>query len=128
MFTVIITEKGGEQRRMDFDKPEVTIGRVQGNDIILPKGNVSKRHSRIVLKDGKFIIVDLKSTNGTYVNGRKITSPLVLKETDKVYIGDFIITVEESQDKGHVTGATPIPPPAIPSGVYEPGAPAIGGG
>ena len=35
MFTVIISEKGGEQRRMDFDKPEVTIGRVQGNDIVL---------------------------------------------------------------------------------------------
>src|SRR5262245_55442805 len=95
MFTVIITEKGGEQRRMEFDKPEVSIGRVQGNDIILPKGNVSKRHSRIVLKDGKFIIVDIKSTNGTYVNGRKITSPLVIKENDKIYIGDFILSVED---------------------------------
>ena len=95
MFTVIITEKGGAQKRMEFDKPEVTIGRVQGNDIILPKGNVSKRHSRIVLKDGRFIIVDLKSTNGTYVNGRKITSPLVIKSGDKVYIGDFILGLEE---------------------------------
>src|SRR5260221_9375018 len=96
MFTILIQEKGGEQRRMVFNKPEVTIGRVQGNDIVLPKGNVSKRHARIVLKDGKFIIVDLKSTNGTYVNGRKITSPLVIKETDKIYIGDFIMGVDES--------------------------------
>src|SRR5262249_3547988 len=95
MFSVTITEKGGEQRRVDFDKTEVTIGRVQGNDIILPKGNVSKRHSRIVLKDGKFIIVDLKSTNGTYVNGRKITSPLVVKGSDKIYIGDFILSIEQ---------------------------------
>src|SRR5688572_3329091 len=96
MFTILIQEKGGEQRRMVFDKPEVTIGRVQGNDIVLPKGNVSKRHARIVLKDGKFIIVDLKSTNGTYVNGRKITSPLVIKDTDKIYIGDFIMGVDEN--------------------------------
>src|SRR5207302_115698 len=95
MFTIIIQEKGGEQRRMVFNKPEVTIGRVQGNDIVLPKGNVSKRHARIVLKDGKFIIVDLKSTNGTYVNGRKITSPLVVKGSDKIYIGDFILSIEE---------------------------------
>ena len=51
MFTIVIQEKGGEQRRMVFNKPEVTIGRVQGNDIVLPKGNVSKRHARIVLKD-----------------------------------------------------------------------------
>ncbi len=95
MFAIMVSEKGGDSNRIEFDKPEVTIGRVQGNDIILPKGNVSKRHSRIVLKDGKFIIVDLKSTNGTYVNGRKITSPLVVKGSDKIYIGDFILTIED---------------------------------
>src|SRR3984885_3667623 len=112
MFTILIQEKGGEQRRMVFNKPEVTIGRVQGNDIVLPKGNVSKRHARIVLKDGKFIIVDLKSTNGTYVNGRKITSPLVVKDADKIYIGDFIVGVDESsssegESSSSETGATP---------------------
>ena len=107
MFAVVITEKGGAQRRTEFDKTEVTIGRVQGNDIILPKGNVSKRHSRIVLKDNRFIVVDLKSTNGTYVNGRKITSPLVVKSGDKIYIGDFIITLEEPG------GAVAGPPVAV---------------
>ncbi len=112
MFTIIIQEKGGEQRRMVFNKPEVTIGRVQGNDIVLPKGNVSKRHARIVLKDGKFIIVDLKSTNGTYVNGRKITSPLVLKDTDKVYIGDFIVGVDEAgANEGDGPSETTTSPP-----------------
>jgi len=77
-----------------FNKPEVTIGRVQGNDIVLPKGNVSKRHARIVLKDGKFIIVDLKSTNGTYVNGRKITKPRKVRRSDRIYVGDFIIMLD----------------------------------
>ena len=106
MFAIVVNEKGGEQKRLEFDKPEVTIGRVQGNDIILPKGNVSKRHSRIVLKDGKFIIVDLKSTNGTYVNGRKITSPLVVKGSDKIYIGDFILSIEELAARGRVAPTT----------------------
>lgn len=94
MFTVVITEKEGSERRLTFTEPEVTIGRVPGNDVVLPKGNVSKRHSRIVLKDNRFIVVDLKSTNGTYVNGRKITSPLVVKEGDKIYVGDFVLTLE----------------------------------
>ena len=112
MFTIIIQEKGGEQRRMVFNKPEVTIGRVQGNDIVLPKGNVSKRHARIVLKDGKFIIVDLKSTNGTYVNGRKITSPLVVKDSDKIYIGDFIVGVDEqASGEGDGPSETTTSPP-----------------
>jgi pilus assembly protein CpaF len=134
MFAIIIQEKGGEPRRMSFNKAEVTIGRVQGNDIVLPKGNVSKRHARIVLKDGKFIIVDLKSTNGTYVNGRKITSPLVVKDSDKIYIGDFIVGVDEnsvgvemlpavgsarSAGNGEAEGAyaapaVHVPPPAAP--------------
>jgi pilus assembly protein CpaF len=111
MFAIVITEKGGEQRRIVFNKPEVTIGRVQGNDIVLPKGNVSKRHARIVLKDGKFIIVDLKSTNGTYVNGRKITSPLVVKEGDKIYIGDFILTLEG--DAALTSPADAMKPPSL---------------
>ncbi|HEY4244073.1 MAG TPA: ATPase, T2SS/T4P/T4SS family [Kofleriaceae bacterium] len=113
MFTILIQEKGGEQRRMVFNKAEVTIGRVQGNDIVLPKGNVSKRHARIVLKDGKFIIVDLKSTNGTYVNGRKITSPLVVKDSDKIYIGDFIVGVDEaSASEGDGPSESTTSPPA----------------
>src|SRR5690348_9607041 len=128
MFAIVVNEKGGEQKRLEFDKPEVTIGRVQGNDIILPKGNVSKRHSRIVLKDGKFIIVDLKSTNGTYVNGRKITSPLVVKGSDKIYIGDFILSIEELAGAGagaddsaqmgtaRPRSATIPPPPPAPRG------------
>ena len=98
MFQVTINEKGGQGRQESFDKAEITIGRVQGNDIILPKGNISKRHSRIVLKDGKFIIVDLKSTNGTYVNGKKITAPQVVKSTDKIYIGDFTLQLANGQN------------------------------
>src|SRR6266545_4635906 len=118
MFSITVTEKGGEQRRLDFDKPEITIGRVQGNDVILPKGNVSKRHARIVLKDGKFIIVDLKSTNGTYVNGRKITSPLVVKDSDKIYIGDFIVGVDEAASETTTSppGLDRVPPPSAPMG------------
>lgn len=117
MFNVVITEKGGAERRVEFEKGEVTIGRVQGNDIILPKGNVSKRHSRIVLKDGRFIVVDLKSTNGTYVNGRKITSPLVVKSGDKIYIGDFVLTIDGAQgpDGNIMQSFSAKPPSAKPN-------------
>ncbi len=94
MFVITLAEKGGGSQKLSFDKNEVTIGRLSGNDIVLAKGNVSKYHSRIVLKDGKFIIVDMKSTNGTYVNGKKIAAPQVIKPTDKIYIGDYIINVE----------------------------------
>src|SRR5438132_1263399 len=63
MFLITLAEKGGgNQQQLTFKKAEVTIGRLAGNDIVLGKGNVSKYHSRIVLKDGKFIIVDMKGS------------------------------------------------------------------
>ncbi|MCC7382813.1 MAG: Flp pilus assembly complex ATPase component TadA [Deltaproteobacteria bacterium] len=106
-FQITIAEKGGQTKNLDFEKSEVTIGRVQGNDVVLPKGNISKRHSRIVLKDGKFIIIDMQSTNGTYVNGKKITTPQVVKSTDKIYIGDFTLQLSPLNGTG-----SPAPEPA----------------
>ncbi len=94
MFTVIISESGGAERREYFAKGEVSIGRVQGNDLMLPKGNVSKHHARILFRDGRFIVSDLKSTNGTYVNGRKIAQATPVRETDKIFIGDFVLRLE----------------------------------
>lgn len=113
-YTIVITEKGGKPRSESFDQNEITIGRVQGNDIVLPKGNISKRHSRIVLRDGKFIIVDLKSTNGTFVNGKRISSPQVLKDSDKIYIGDYTLQLEMKAGLGAgpvVENKLPSPPP-----------------
>lgn len=113
MFTVTISEKGGQQSQYEFNKPEITIGRMKGNDIVLPKGNVSKKHSQILVRDGAIHIADLNSTNGTYVNGRKVTSEQALTENDKIYIGDFILQVEREQD---VASAPPAAPPSPPRG------------
>ncbi|MES1165023.1 MAG: FHA domain-containing protein, partial [Verrucomicrobiota bacterium] len=63
MIKLTITEKGGEPRALSFDQDEVSIGRVQGNDIVLPKGNISKRHSKLTLVDGRMTVADVKSTN-----------------------------------------------------------------
>ena len=96
MFLLTLAEKSGGSQQLSFDKPEVSIGRLAGNDIVLAKGNVSKYHSKIVAKDGRFVIVDMNSTNGTFVNGKKIVAPQVVKPADKIYIGDYIINVEAS--------------------------------
>jgi pilus assembly protein CpaF len=132
MFTIVISEKGGAERRETFDKNEVNVGRVQGNDLMLPKGNVSKHHARLLSRDGRFIVTDLKSTNGTYVNGRKIAQATIVREGDKIYVGDFVLRVETaprepihsadatySEDDGLLRGALsaeqpPLPPPMPP--------------
>ena len=109
-FSVILTEKGGETQRLDFDSEEITIGRIDENDICLPKGNISKKHTKIVVKDGKIIVLDLKSTNGTYVNGKKLAGPQVVTPNDKIYVGDFILNVEPPGDEA----ALEVPPPEEP--------------
>jgi ABC-type multidrug transport system ATPase subunit/pSer/pThr/pTyr-binding forkhead associated (FHA) protein len=58
-------------RRMPIDRGGVTIGRVAGNDIIIPKDSVSRRHARISAEDGGHWITDLGSRNGTVLNGER---------------------------------------------------------
>src|SRR6476620_9549712 len=104
MFSIIISEKGGAERREHYDRTEINVGRVQGNDLMLPKGNVSKRHARLLYRDGRFIVTDLKSTNGTYVNGRKIAQATIVREGDKIYIGDFVLRIETNSTTGQSAG------------------------
>ena len=96
MIAIVISEKGGAERRNQYPQGEITIGRVKGNDVLLPKGNVSKRHARLILRDGRYIVTDLKSTNGTYVNHRRITHATLVREGDRIYIGDFVLRIEDS--------------------------------
>src|SRR5580692_4572035 len=104
MFSIIISEKGGAERRETFESNEINVGRVQGNDLMLPKGNVSKHHARLLFRDARFIVTDLKSTNGTYVNGRKISQATIVREGDKIYIGDFVLRLETGGSASQAVG------------------------
>ena len=101
MLTVNIRERDGGERRLVFGTEEVTVGRAKGSDILLPRNNISKRHARFVDRDDKVVLVDLRSTNGTYVNGRRITAPEVIGPKDKIYIGDFVMKVESVKSPQH---------------------------
>src|SRR5499427_4442749 len=125
MIKLTLTEKGGEPRVLTFDKDEITIGRVSGNDIVLAKGNISKRHTRLTKRDNGMEIADLKSTNGTYVNGRKIAGPTAVAASDRIYVGDFLIGIDGpggAMDAGALHSASstsaarrlPVPPPSPP--------------
>lgn len=103
MFAVVISEKGGAERREVFEGSEVTVGRVRGNDLVLSKGNVSKRHARLTQKDGRFVVVDQNSTNGTYVNRQRIVQATIVREGDRIYIGDFILRIEDAGGNPHAT-------------------------
>ena len=97
VFTIFVIGPDRSTSRSTFDDREVTFGRADGNDVVLKGRNISRRHARLVVRDGKYAIVDLKSTNGTFVNGRRLTSPLVIGFGDKFFIGDFTLMIEDAE-------------------------------
>lgn len=66
---------------------ELLIGRAGEADAWLDEEGVSRQHARVVRTDGKAEIVDLGSSHGTLINGRRITGPQTLQEGDLVQIG-----------------------------------------
>ncbi|MBU1069832.1 FHA domain-containing protein, partial [Myxococcota bacterium] len=114
MFTIVVTEKGGEPARFDFNENigELQIGRVQSNEIVLPKGNVSKHHARLIVREGTYTLHDDHSTNGTFVNGRKIDKPTGVSPGEKFWIGDFMLYIDTGDGMIDSSDAPPPPPPA----------------
>jgi len=69
----------------------ITIGRDHDNDIVISDSKVSRHHLQIINDDGGFRIVDFDSTNGTFVNDRKISGETSLFANDVVRIGNTIL-------------------------------------
>jgi ABC-type multidrug transport system ATPase subunit/pSer/pThr/pTyr-binding forkhead associated (FHA) protein len=72
--------------KVGLDKDCITIGRDASNDVVIDHPVVSKRHAEIIKHEGKVILVDLGSTNGTFVNGIKVKRHQ-LQELDRIVIG-----------------------------------------
>ena len=100
MIKIVISERGKKKRVITVDKDTVVIGRISKNDVVLPKPNVSKHHARLKVEGDRLLIEDLDSTNGTYVNGERITEARELGVTDKFFIGDFVLKAKIEIDKG----------------------------
>ncbi len=85
------------------DKAEVIIGRAQSVDIVINDNIVSRKHAKITTKDGSYYIEDLKSTNGTFVNGKKISQKQKILKTDEIRIGLSIIYLSEGEKDNSTT-------------------------
>jgi len=73
----------------------VTVGRAGDNRVVLPDPFVSGRHCRLEQEQGELWLVDLGSTNGTFVNGQKVNGKVRLKPKDSVAIGGILFRVEK---------------------------------
>jgi len=82
-----------EQRGHSFDiSHELTVGRAGGCQIALPDDTyVSQLHARVYQRDGHAFVEDLGSTNGTYLNGARVSAPAVLHRGDKLQVGTTVM-------------------------------------
>ncbi|HKY54829.1 MAG TPA: FHA domain-containing protein [Anaerolineales bacterium] len=75
---------------------QLTVGRDSSNDIVINDAEISRRHARLTFQGGKYILEDLGSTNGTFVNGQRLAGPRVLKAGEVVSFGEQIVLVYEA--------------------------------
>jgi len=78
-----------------LDQEETIVGRDLANDIAISDPEVSRRHARFMRKDENFLIEDLGSTNGTFLNGERISSPQQLRSGDVITLGENVVMVFE---------------------------------
>ncbi len=119
------TKKG---QRIPIRVPVVNIGRAEYNDIVLPEESVSTQHAKLQRRDGVWFLVDLGSTNGTFVDGEKLGGETPIAPGSTIRFGDASVVFEPDDDalgigKGaagtKVMGAmkldAPVPAPAAPA-------------
>lgn len=79
-------------QELESEQDEIAIGRNADNDLQIDNVTVSGRHARIIKEKNKYLVEDLDSTNGTYVNEKKV-GRRVLRERDLITLGKHSIAV-----------------------------------
>lgn len=84
-----LTVRSGELASREFLIGEaLELGREPDNDAMLPDPKVSRRHARIRRDGERYVLADLGSSNGTFVNGERVVAPARLEDGDVILIGD----------------------------------------
>jgi pSer/pThr/pTyr-binding forkhead associated (FHA) protein len=83
-----------DQKGKTFDlTDEVTVGRASGCQVALTDPTVSQLHARIYRRDGKLYVEDLGSSNGTFVNRKKVSSAVAIRRGDRLAMGSTVLEV-----------------------------------
>jgi pSer/pThr/pTyr-binding forkhead associated (FHA) protein len=88
-----VIEPAAEKGRTFDLTDEVTVGRASGCQVALTDPTVSQLHARIFRRDGRLFVEDLGSSNGTYLNRKKVSAPTALRRGDRLAFGGTILEV-----------------------------------
>lgn len=78
---------------------DTLVGRHQSCHLVLQSSEISRRHAAFYIKDQALWLEDLQSSNGTYINGNKITEPTLLKDQDLIQFASLKFILNESKSE-----------------------------
>ena len=100
MARLIISSPDGKNGILELNKPLITVGRGNANDLVLNDASVSRFHAVIKLRENSIYVADRGSTNGILLNDEKIGKETELKDGDVALVGLYRLRLEDVDDKG----------------------------
>jgi len=82
-------------REHPLETEPTTIGRAVENEIVITSKRVSREHARVERQGRRWVLADLGSTNGTFLNDERLLAPVELRDGDQVSIGDVVLTFHD---------------------------------
>ncbi len=94
---LLIKRQDGLYRELEWEHEAIAIGRDGANDIVIDHPLASRRHARLERQTDGFVVRDLESTNGTFVNQERIEGACQLHNQDQIIIADTIIVFQDPE-------------------------------
>lgn len=88
-----LNPSGAESREFRVLKAEIRIGGAEENQFVIRRPSVSRRHATLAYRNDHYELSDSASTNGTFVNGRRVTNPVTVELGDEVRFGDALFAL-----------------------------------
>ncbi len=126
MSRLIISSPDGKKGILELNKPVITIGRGNANDLVLNDSSVSRFHAVVKLRENAVVIADRGSTNGVVLGGKKIAQETEMQNGDVAVLGLYELRLEHVDEKGIFVRKAEFPSTInqiIRGGVARPAAP-----
>jgi hypothetical protein len=95
-FRIVLRSGPTPGKVFPLGKNELFIGRDLSNDVVINDPEISRRHTRLFLQSGTYGVEDMGSTNGTSVNGQRLTGPALLQPGDVLTLGEHVTLYYEA--------------------------------
>jgi pSer/pThr/pTyr-binding forkhead associated (FHA) protein len=92
-----IRQRDGSRTQLAY--PPFELGRAKQADLVLHDPEVSRRHARFASANGVVYVEDLKSSNGTFLNGRRVTDAIEIRAGDEIDVGTTRLVVTEVESR-----------------------------